>query len=124
VRLEGLGQLKNPITSSGIEPAACSIMPQSTMLPSAPNGIWKISFCKAVLHPMQTDIIVLYCIIQLHIYDEFHRRVVSNALISDYHETIEEYRLCHLIMLTPVYKHMCLVYCETHRSSNNITLKY
>jgi hypothetical protein len=27
VRLEGLGQLKNPMTSSGIEPA-CSIVPQ------------------------------------------------------------------------------------------------
>jgi hypothetical protein len=33
VRLEGLRQLKNPITLSGIEPA--SIMPQSTTLPRA-----------------------------------------------------------------------------------------
>jgi hypothetical protein len=33
--LEALGQLKNPITSSGLEPA-CSIMPQPTTLPRAP----------------------------------------------------------------------------------------
>jgi hypothetical protein len=35
VRLEGLGELKNPLTSSGIEPA-CSIVPQPTTLPLAP----------------------------------------------------------------------------------------
>jgi hypothetical protein len=40
VRLEWLGQLKNPTTSSGIEPAtfrACTIVPQPTKLPRA----WK-----------------------------------------------------------------------------------
>jgi hypothetical protein len=49
VRLEGLGQLKNPMTSSGIEPA-CSIAPQPTTLPHAPTvihyaySLWN-SFC-------------------------------------------------------------------------------
>jgi hypothetical protein len=36
--LEGLDQLKNPMTSSGIESAtfwACSIVPQATTLPRA-----------------------------------------------------------------------------------------
>jgi hypothetical protein len=40
VRLEGLGQLKNPVTS-GIETAelpACSIVPQPTTLPHAPKN--------------------------------------------------------------------------------------
>jgi hypothetical protein len=39
VRLEELGQLKNPMTSSGIESAtfqACSILPQPTTLPLVP----------------------------------------------------------------------------------------
>jgi hypothetical protein len=36
VRLEGLGQLINPITSSGIEPA-CNIVPQPTTLPRVPT---------------------------------------------------------------------------------------
>jgi hypothetical protein len=38
VRLEGLGQLKNPMTTSGIEPATfrfVSIVSQPTMLPHA-----------------------------------------------------------------------------------------
>jgi hypothetical protein len=34
VRLEGFDQLKNPMTSSGFEPA-CSIVPQPTTLPRA-----------------------------------------------------------------------------------------
>jgi hypothetical protein len=63
VRLETLGQLKNPMTSSGIEPAifllrpieksndhignrtrdlpACSTVPQATTLPRAPTDIVK-----------------------------------------------------------------------------------
>jgi hypothetical protein len=43
VRLEGLGQLKNPMTSSGIEPMSfwlCSIVPQPTTFPCAPTEIW------------------------------------------------------------------------------------
>jgi hypothetical protein len=36
MRLEGLGKLKNSMTSSGIEPA-CSIVPQPTTLPHAPS---------------------------------------------------------------------------------------
>jgi hypothetical protein len=35
VRLEGLGQLKNPMTSSGFDSTTCSIVPQPTMLPHA-----------------------------------------------------------------------------------------
>jgi hypothetical protein len=35
VRLEGLGQMKNPVTSSGIEPAS-RIVPQPTTLPRSP----------------------------------------------------------------------------------------
>jgi hypothetical protein len=38
VRLEGLGQLKNQMTSSGIQPTtfrACGIVPQPTTLPRA-----------------------------------------------------------------------------------------
>jgi hypothetical protein len=35
VRLEGLGHLKNAMTSSGIDPAACSIVPQPIKLPRA-----------------------------------------------------------------------------------------
>jgi hypothetical protein len=41
VPLEGLSKLKNPITSSGIEPAtsrACGIVPQPTALPRALNA--------------------------------------------------------------------------------------
>jgi hypothetical protein len=34
VRLEGLGHLKNPMTTSGLD-AACSIVPQPTTLPRA-----------------------------------------------------------------------------------------
>jgi hypothetical protein len=40
VRLEGLGQLKNPVTSSRIEPATYKIValvPQPTTLPRAPG---------------------------------------------------------------------------------------
>jgi hypothetical protein len=42
VRLEGLGELKNLMTSSGIQ-HACSIMPQSTTLPRAPLNSWWMS---------------------------------------------------------------------------------
>jgi hypothetical protein len=35
VRLEGLGELKNPATSSGIEPVSCSTVPQPTALQRA-----------------------------------------------------------------------------------------
>jgi hypothetical protein len=40
MRLEGLGQLKNPITSSGIELATFRLeaVPQPTTLSRAPNG--------------------------------------------------------------------------------------
>jgi hypothetical protein len=37
VRLERLGQLKNPVASSGIDPPACSIVPQPTTLPRTPK---------------------------------------------------------------------------------------
>jgi hypothetical protein len=37
VRLEGLGKLKKSI-SSGIEPTTCSIVPQPTTLPRAPDN--------------------------------------------------------------------------------------
>jgi hypothetical protein len=38
VRLEELGELKNPLTSSGMDPdlTACSTVPQPTTLPRAP----------------------------------------------------------------------------------------
>jgi hypothetical protein len=39
VRLEGLGQLKNPTTSLGINLPACSIVPQPTTLLCAPINV-------------------------------------------------------------------------------------
>jgi hypothetical protein len=39
VRLEGLGQLNNPMNSLGLKPAACSIVPQPTTLPRATFNI-------------------------------------------------------------------------------------
>jgi hypothetical protein len=46
VRLEGLGQLKNPMISSGFEPATfCSIVPQPTKLPRASTTLgWETKF--------------------------------------------------------------------------------
>jgi hypothetical protein len=49
VRLEGLRQLKNPMTSWGIEPAtfpACSIVPQPTMLPNVLHGLHRLGLNK------------------------------------------------------------------------------
>jgi hypothetical protein len=41
VRLEGLGQLKNSVNSSGIEPAG-SVVPQPTTLPRASTFTMKL----------------------------------------------------------------------------------
>jgi hypothetical protein len=51
VRLEGLGQLRNPVTSSGIktrELPACSIVPQPSMLQHALKSD-QVLGCRAVL---------------------------------------------------------------------------
>jgi hypothetical protein len=49
VRLEGWGQLKNPVASSGIEPATfrfVALVPQPTTLPHAPKFLFVSSFWK------------------------------------------------------------------------------
>jgi hypothetical protein len=41
---------------------------------------------------------------------EFHKRGVVNIItVLDYHNDIEEYSSCHLILLTPVNKHVSIL---------------
>jgi hypothetical protein len=56
VRLERLGCLKIPMTSSGIEPRyllACSIVPQPTTLPHAPKSIEGCKYLQTYVYAAQ-----------------------------------------------------------------------
>jgi hypothetical protein len=74
--LEVLGQLKNPITSSGIEHAtfsACSIVPQPTTLPRAPTSSLQV-YKEVQLYQRDLEIPfrVINAIIRLYIFSMFN----------------------------------------------------